>query len=163
MKVDKTEQYYFTDASSYDAQNKLLRQFQFPYEYEKADKLDSVYSDRIDSTIDFEKEKAHPRASYLDNFATRTPMSDLDKWMKTLAEKIGVGEITGWRIVRFTHKISGYPVYRYDFYHKKGKKNIPLYSNLNAPNVENCDTMFSNMITRRGKGGVEMYYSSDME
>lgn len=133
LKVSKCDVYSYNHASSYDAQNKMIKQFNFPYTYYKKDKIDSVYHDRMPVEVD-ELIKPSPRGQFLENFITTSSNEELDVWMRQVAKAAGFGnQLTGWRIVRFSN-IGGYPSYRYDFYYTENK-NAKLYSDNSAPNV----------------------------
>lgn len=159
-RVVKAEPYGFMDCSSYDAQNKLLRQYNFPLEFNKrVDKVFDVYSDRIPGTeLVWMDLTPSPRGQWLDMYAQATEIEKLDKWMKTIAENCGMKQVTGWRILRFTNKMSGYPLYRYDFYYTPTPKNRKLYSGDFAPNVENNHKMFLGFEIDEINGKARKYF-----
>lgn len=134
LKVTKAKRYnlgeYYTN--SYDIQNMLLGQVNFPYAYNKGDYMNSVYSDRLPYELYNNALKKAGCNQWMDNWATSASDEQLLTFVREVFEK---PEITGCRILRFTNVSSGYPCYRFDVYIQTDNK-IKTFSGQGGDNVE---------------------------
>lgn len=127
------------------AEYMLLRQFNFPYEYDEAkgDKHLHADSDRL-SQWDF----SHTRAAYRKRRGLRGDLGIAD-WARTasraeimafLIDVMKAGENhpgvkwTGFRILGTVNRSNGYPVWTYELFAKGEGSDTKTYSRSNSPN-----------------------------
>lgn len=124
------------------AEYMLLKQHNFPYEYDEAkgDKRYFAYSDRLSQWDSGHTDNAHKRRpkphTFLDfaQHGTRASiMAFLIDVMKAEEHYPGV-KWTGFRITGSVNISNGYPVYTYELFSKGEGSDTKVYSRSNAPN-----------------------------
>ncbi len=100
--------------NKYCVQNMLMDQVNFPSFYHDGDYIDSIYSDRLpcDEYSELLKKHFPPDTK---NFEFSSP--DREKMMALLEDHFR-RKLTGYRIVRWTHVATQYPVFRFDVFAK---------------------------------------------
>lgn len=111
---DTSEFYYNT----YNIQNMLIVQHDFPThvykdENNKGDFLCTTYSDRVPSE-DWEKALKHIHPSRSCDMWHLVPKEQLLKFASELFKQ----EMTGIRVIRDTHSLTGYPIWRIEGFTK---------------------------------------------
>ncbi len=145
LEVTKARPYNYDELmhNSYNVQNMLITQFNFPLYFHKGDFMSDIWIDRI------------PREKYE------------EAYKKNLEAKMGGGgwdnphlnpeivlgffqdifsecnkKLTGFRIVRYTNVASGYPCPRFDVFAKSPETpNEKIYSGQSGENVEGNEPM----------------------
>ena len=118
---------------SYDVQDMLLRQFNFPFKYDSEDFIFDFWDDRIDG-IKWEKAfKKHFGSEGINTTWDNQPAEKIMGFLEEIAEH----KLTGFRIVRYTNVSSGYPTLRFDVFEKSSKtpNQRTFSSNQNADNL----------------------------
>ncbi len=144
MEVIKCKRAYHPDLHSlpYSCQNILIRQYNFPAEFNAVEEMYCEYQDRIPEQWEkgrkwYNKKTGNKYGINIDSMTEK----NFVKWAEVIAQRwlkmIG-RKITGLRVVRYTNVSSGYPCLRLDIYsHNPKYKKVPLYSNnYIAPNIE---------------------------
>ena len=143
-KVILAEMYRYGAMGSFgDASDMLLRQFQFPYEYDERDSMVGAYDDRI---------RQQKYEHYQECFQKHIPAdSSFERWLRSasniqvvsflkdvLEADVSV-EWTGYRVTGTVDKSNGYPVYYFELFGKHPETDTKVYSDFMAPNVRASD------------------------
>jgi hypothetical protein len=103
---------------SYNVQNVLVDQYNFPQFYYEGDTIHSMYTDRM-QMWDIDKYTALIQKNFGRDSVCWSDALDQSKVKRFLEDYIGE-PIDGYRNVRFTNVNNGYPVFRFDTYRKGG-------------------------------------------
>lgn len=105
--------------NSYNVQNMLVDQFNFPRFYHNGDFTSEIWSDRI-----LHEKWMKLIEKYFDgNLRSFEYNAPNRRKILPLFEELCGNPITGYRIVRYTNVSSGFPTYRFDLFGKS--KNTP--------------------------------------
>lgn len=109
--TNKVKPYDYTQfyRNSYGIQNMLITQVEFPRFYYEGDYINSVYTDRI-SDEQWSESVKHININMNCDEWHRVKDEELIRFASTLFNR----EITGVRVIRYTHAMSGFPLWRID-------------------------------------------------
>ena len=141
-KVYMANQYRPNSLGSFDrTQYMLMRQFQFPYDYERGEEMMSADSDRLWSWDHEHTDRV---------FRERTGSGELsfEGWLHSASDenimkflidvlKADVNiKWTGYRVMGSVHLGNGYVVWTFELFAKRPDSRTEVYTGGNAPNVE---------------------------
>lgn len=131
--VNKVNPFHHDKIYDQDSDNVLLRQVNFPFKFNKADTLGSVWSDRIHGWG-----KVCRKYNKNESFFGMVLSFSEEEFLNFCSELIEIKPINGARLVKFVQAQSGYTVWRVDYY--VSKKPAKGYSDSRwAPNIIQSD------------------------
>lgn len=126
-----------------NADNMLLRQFNFPYEYDERDTMIGTYHDRIQ-----QQEYEHcqecfgkyiPADSSFERWLRSTSNTRVLSFLKDMLKADPAVNWTGYRVTRSVHGSNGNPIYYFALFAKHPETDTRVYSDFIAPNVKTSD------------------------
>lgn len=144
IKVILAEPYNFGAMHSLgNADNMLLRQFNFPYEYDERDTMIGTYHDRIQQQ-EFEHYQEcfgrHiPADSSFERWLRNTSNTHVLSFLKDMLKADPAVNWTGYRVTGSVDRGNGYPIYYFSLFAKHPETDTKVYSDFIAPNVKTSD------------------------
>lgn len=152
-------------------QNVLTRQYRFPNEYSEEDNLFQINTEgqsdkdfmKLWYITELERERYELKEKQLKKFLPHLEIAQLEQQLENLSDEqfFNLGEfmaaelgydkhskgvsLTGFRVVRYTDRITTAPYYRFDFYYTAEPENRKLYSGYSG---ENTTYWHLNMLVR---------------
>ncbi len=135
--VDKARQHDSDEIiyNSYNVQNMLINQLNFPFFYHDGDYIDFVWTDRMP----YERYRELITKHFDEKSCQWDWGFDSNKMMSFLKDYFN-RELTGYRVIRYTNVSSGYPVYLINVFAKSDKTpQEKVFTGQFGDNVERSD------------------------